>query len=139
MCRRDRRRWSAQRCAQHPIELETDDVSFGAPSTFGRAIPTPALDGIEATGLRYANFHTTALCSPNAGSAVTRRNHHSVGFGVVSEQSTDVSGYNSIIPKDSATVGRILQEKGYRTRGSARSTIRRPTRRALDQWPIGGI
>jgi arylsulfatase A-like enzyme len=66
----------------------TDDVGFGAPSTFGGVIPTPTLDRIAANGLRYTNFHSTSLCSPTRAALITGRNHHSVGFGVVSEQST---------------------------------------------------
>jgi arylsulfatase len=119
----------------------TDDVGFGAPSTFGGVIPTPALDRIAANGLRYTNFHSTALCSPTRAALITGRNHHSAGFGVVSEQSTGFPGYNSIIAKDCATVGRVLREHGYRTAwfGKEHNT---PTYQAsqagpFDQWPVG--
>jgi arylsulfatase len=93
----------------------TDDVGFAAPSTFGGVIPTPTLDRIAADGLRYTNFHTTSLCSPTRAALITGRNHHSAGFGVVSEQSTGFPGYNSVITKDIATIGRILRDNGYRT------------------------
>ena len=119
----------------------TDDVGFGAPSTFGGVIPTPALDRIAKTGLRYTNFHSTALCSPTRAALITGRNHHSVGFGVISEQSTGFPGYNSLIPKDTATIGEILKENGYSTSwfGKDHNT---PTFTAsqvgpFDQWPIG--
>ena len=92
-------------------------------------------------GLRYTNFHSTSLCSPTRAALITGRNHHSVGFGVVSEQSTGFPGYNSIIGKDSATIGRILLENGYRTSwfGKDHNT---PTYQAsqagpFDQWPTG--
>ena len=55
------------------------------------------------TGLRYNNIHSTALCSPTRAALITGRNHHSAGFGVISEQSTGFPGYNSIIGKDKAT------------------------------------
>ena len=119
----------------------TDDVGFAAPSTFGGVIPTPALDRIADNGLRYTNFHSTSLCSPTRAALITGRNHHSVGFGVVSERSTGFPGYNSLIPKDSATIGRILRENGYRTSwfGKDHNT---PTYQAsqagpFDQWPTG--
>ena len=86
--------------APNVLLIMTDDVGFGAPSTFGGVIPTPALDRIAKTGLRYTNFHSTALCSPTRAALITGRNHHSVGFGVISEQSTGFPGYNSLIPKD---------------------------------------
>ena len=99
--------------APNILLIMTDDVGFAAPSTFGGVIPTPALDRIAKAGLRYTQFHSTALCSPTRAALITGRNHHSAGFGVVSEQSTRFSGYNSIIPKDKATIGRILQDNGY--------------------------
>jgi arylsulfatase len=101
--------------APNILLIMTDDVGFAAPSTFGGMIPTPALDRIAANGLRYTNFHSTSLCSPTRAALITGRNHHSVGFGVIAEQSTGFPGYNSIIGKDSATIGRILLDNGYRT------------------------
>jgi len=92
--------------------IMTDDVGFGAPGTFGGVIPTPNMDRIANAGLRYTNFHSTALCSPTRAAIITGRNHHSVGFGVVSEQATGYPGYNSVIPKDAATIGEILKENG---------------------------
>ncbi len=71
--------------APNILLIMTDDVGFAAPSTFGGVIPTPALDRIAANGLRYTNFHSTSLCSPTRAALITGRNHHSVGFGVVSE------------------------------------------------------
>ena len=125
--------------APNILLIMTDDVGFAAPSTFGGVIPTPALDRIAANGLRYTNFHSTSLCSPTRAALITGRNHHSVGFGVVSEQSTGFPGYNSIIPKDSATIGRILRgERLPHRRGSARTTTRRPTRRARPGRSING-
>ena len=94
--------------APNILLIMTDDVGFGAPSTFGGVVPTPALDRVAKAGLRYTCMHSTALCSPTRAALITGRNHHSAGFGVVSEQSTGFPGYNSIIPKDKATVGRIL-------------------------------
>src|SRR5271166_1821417 len=70
--------------APNILLIMTDDVGFAAPSTFGGVIPTPSLDRIAANGLRYTNFHSTALCSPTRAALITGRNHHSVGFGVVS-------------------------------------------------------
>src|SRR6516165_4146883 len=57
--------------------IMTDDVGFAAPSTFGGVIPTPTLDRVAANGLRYTNFHSTALCSPTRAALITGRNHHS--------------------------------------------------------------
>ncbi|WP_439329668.1 sulfatase-like hydrolase/transferase [Candidatus Rhodoblastus alkanivorans] len=127
--------------APNILLIMTDDVGFAAPSTFGGVIPTPALDRIAADGLRYTNFHSTSLCSPTRAALITGRNHHSVGFGVVSEAATGFPGYDSIIGKDNATIGRILQENGYRTSwfGKDHNTPTWQTSQAgpFDQWPTG--
>src|SRR5919202_434517 len=87
--------------------------SPSAPTTIDGVIPTPALDRIAETGLRYTAFHTTALCSPTRAALLTGRNHHSVGTGVVVDQATGYPGYNSVIPRDAATLGEILRQNGY--------------------------
>ncbi len=81
--------------APNVLLIMTDDVGFGAPSTFGGVIPTPALDRIANNGLRYTNFNSTALCSPTRAALITGRNHHSAGFGVISEMATGYPGYDS--------------------------------------------
>ena len=101
--------------APNVLLIITDDAGFGVPSTFGGVIPTPTMDRIANNGLRYNNIHSTALCSPTRAALITGRNHHSAGFGVISEQSTGFPGYNSIIAKDKATIGRILLNNGYAT------------------------
>ncbi len=101
--------------APNVLLIITDDSGFGVPGTFGGVIPTPTMDRLAKTGLRYNNIHSTALCSPTRAALITGRNHHSAGFGVVSEQSTGFPGYNSIIGKDKATIGRMLLDNGYAT------------------------
>jgi arylsulfatase A-like enzyme len=127
--------------APNILLIMTDDVGFGAPSTFGGVIPTPAMDRVAANGLRFTNFHTTSLCSPTRAALITGRNHHSEGFGVISEQATGFPGYNSILPKDSATIGRILLENGYRTSWFGKDhntpTYQNSQAGPFDQWPTG--
>ncbi len=83
--------------APNVLLIMTDDAGYGVPGTFGGVIPTPALDRVAKAGLRYTQFHSTALCSPTRAALITGRNHHSVGFGVITEQSTGYPGYDSII------------------------------------------
>jgi len=127
--------------APNVLLIITDDTGYGTPSTFGGVVPTPALDRVAANGLRYTNFHSTALCSPTRAALITGRNHHSVGFGQISEMATGYPGYNSIITRDKVTIGRILKDNGYRTSwfGKEHNT---PAFQAsqdgpFDQWPIG--
>jgi arylsulfatase len=127
--------------APNVLLIMTDDVGFGAPATFGGVIPTPALDRVAKAGLRYTCMHSTALCSPTRAALITGRNHHSAGFGVVSEQSTGFPGYNSIIAKDKATIGRILLDNGYATSWFGKNhntpTFTASQAGPFDQWPIG--
>jgi arylsulfatase A-like enzyme len=127
--------------APNILLIMTDDVGFGAPSTFGGVIPTPTMDRIAANGLRYTNFHTTSLSSPTRAALISGRNHHSEGFGVISELATGYPGYNSVMGPESATIARILKENGYRTSwfGKNHNTPAFETSQAgpFDQWPTG--
>jgi arylsulfatase len=128
--------------APNILLIMTDDQGYGVPGTFGGVIPTPALDRIAKSGLRYTQFHSTALCSPTRAALITGRNHHSVGFGVIGELSTGFPGYNSVIGPENATIGEILKENGYATSwfgknhntpGFQYSSAAGP----FDQWPSG--
>jgi len=127
--------------APNVLLIITDDAGFGVPSTFGGVIPTPAMDRIAKNGLRYNRVFSTALCSPTRAALITGRNHHSAGFGVISEQSTGFPGYNSIIAKDKATIGRILLDNGYSTAwfGKDHNTPAFAASQVgpFDQWPTG--
>jgi arylsulfatase A-like enzyme len=127
--------------APNVLLIITDDAGFGVPSTFGGVIPTPTMDRLAKEGLRYNRVFSTALCSPTRAALITGRNHHSAGFGVISEQATGFPGYNSIIPRDQATIGRILKDNGYATSwfGKNHNTPAFAASQVgpFDQWPIG--
>lgn len=127
--------------APNVLLIMTDDQGFGAPSTFGGVIPTPAMDRIAKEGLRFTNFHSTSLCSPTRAALITGRNHHSVGFGVVGEIATGYPGYDSIIPIEKGTIGTILKENGYATSwfGKNHNTPSYQSSQAgpFNQWPNG--
>jgi arylsulfatase len=127
--------------APNILLIMTDDAGYGVSSTFGGVIPTPSLDRIANNGLRYTNFNSTALCSPTRAALITGRNHHSAGFGVVAEQATGFPGYDSVITRDKATIGRILKDNGYHTAwfGKDHNTPEFQASQAgpFDQWPSG--
>jgi arylsulfatase A-like enzyme len=127
--------------APNVLLIMTDDQGYGVNGTFGGVIPTPALDRIANAGLRYTQFHSTALCSPTRAALITGRNHHSVGFGVISELSTGYPGYDSIITPDKATIGTILQDNGYATSWFGKNHNTPPFQYSVagpfDQWPSG--
>ena len=127
--------------APNVLLIMTDDVGFAAPGTFGGVIPTPAMDRIAKSGMRYTNFHSTSLCSPTRAAIITGRNHHSVGNGVVGEISTGFPGYDSIIKIENGTIGTILKGNGYATSwfGKDHNTPSWQASQAgpFDQWPNG--
>jgi len=127
--------------APNILLIMTDDAGYGVPSTFGGVIPTPALDRIANEGLRYTNFHSTAVCSPTRAALITGRNHHRMGTGSIPELSTGYPGYNAIMTKDNATIARILKGHGYVTSwfGKNHNTPDLQVSKIgpYDQWPIG--
>jgi arylsulfatase A-like enzyme len=133
---------TAPKGAPNILLIMTDDTGFGASSTFGGPIPTPSLDRIYQQGLCYNQFHTTALCSPTRSALLTGRNHHSVGFGNISEFATGYPGYDSIIPKSAGTIGNILEGNGYNTSWFGKHHLipdwQQSTAGPFDQW-AGGL
>jgi arylsulfatase len=127
--------------APNVLLIMTDDQGYGVSGTFGGVIPTPVLDRVAKAGLRYTEFNSTALCSPTRAAIITGRNHHSGGFGVITELSTGFPGYDSIIGQDNATIGRILKDNGYATSwfGKDHNTpdFQYSVAGPFDQWPSG--
>lgn len=106
---------AAPKDAPNVLLIMTDDVGFGASSTFGGPIPTPAFDRLAGSGLRYNQFHTTALCSPTRAALLTGRNHHTCATGVIMEAGVGYPGYNTLMPKSCGTVAEVLRQNGYNT------------------------
>src|SRR5438309_2669845 len=131
----------APKGAPNILLVMTDDQGYGISSTFGGVIPTPAMDRVAKAGLRYTQFHSTALCSPTRAALITGRNHHTVGAGVVGELATGYPGYDSIIGPEHATIGEILKENGYATSWFGKEhntpTFQYSLAGPYDQWPSG--
>jgi arylsulfatase len=130
---------SAPAGAPNILLIMTDDVGFGASSTFGGPIQTPTFERLARSGLRYTAFHTTALCSPTRAALITGRNHHSVGFGSITEMATGYPGYTGLMPKSAATIAAVLQMNGYTTAwyGKNHNIADWETSQAgpFDRWP----
>jgi arylsulfatase len=111
--------------APNVVIVLIDDVGFGATSTFGGPIQTPTLDRLAAAGLRYNNFHTTALCSPTRNALKTGRNHHTTNTGSIMETATAFPGNTGQIPNSVAPLAEMLRLNGYSTGSTASSGARR--------------
>ena len=119
-----------------------DDLGFGMPSSFGGVVNTPVFDRIAKQGLRYTNFHTTAVCAASRAAFLTGRNSHAVGFGMVPDNAAGFPGYNAMIPPSAANVLEILRVNGYGTAwiGKADNTpVYEVTPSGpFDRWPTKG-
>ncbi len=90
-----------------------DDTGFGHLGSFGGLTETANIDKLAANGLRYNNFHTTALCSPSRASIMAARNHHRIGLGSHSLTAMGFPGYNAFPPESGKSVAKHLQKAGF--------------------------
>jgi len=107
----------APKGAPNVIWILLDDVGFGASSSFGGLIPTPAIDSLANNGLRYTNFHTTAICAPTRSALLTGRNSsyvHMAGFAHAI-LAAGFPGWDGKIPSSDGTIAEILKTNGYNT------------------------
>src|SRR3984957_11752572 len=127
--------------APNILLILTDDVGFGASSTFGGPVPTPTMDRLAKEGLRYTEFHTTALCSPTRAALLTGRNHHSAATGIIMEGGTGFPGYNTVMPKSVGTFAEVLRQNGYNTAWYGKNHNVRDWQNSqagpFDLWPTG--
>jgi arylsulfatase A-like enzyme len=130
-----------------------DDMGFGQSSAFGGPIHMPTVERLAAGGLRYNEFHTTALCSPTRSALLTGRNHHMNNFGSIAETATAFPGQTGQRPNSVAPLAEMLRLNGYSTAAFGKShetaawevspsgpTDRWPTRSGFDKFYgfIGG-
>ena len=92
-----------------------DDVGFGALEPFGGPIETPTLKRLCDGGLKYTQFHTTAICSSTRAALLTGRNHTTVGMACIAEAASGFPGSNGHMPPETATIAEVLSERGYNT------------------------
>jgi len=106
---------TAPKGAPNVVIVLIDDMGFAHPSTFGGPIAMPTLDRLAKNGLRYNNFHVTALCSPTRAALLTGRNHHTNNVGAVEDISTAFPGNTGVRPKSVAPLAEMLRLNGYNT------------------------
>jgi arylsulfatase A-like enzyme len=127
--------------APNVLFVVLDDVGYGQLSCFGGMVETPNIDRVAASGLRYPNMHTTALCSPTRACILTGRNHHSSGVACIMELATGYPGYDGRMPFENGMAPEMLLQHGYNTfcigkwhlSPSEENTPAGP----LHRWPLG--
>jgi arylsulfatase A-like enzyme len=129
--------------APNVVWILLDDVGFGATNTFGGLIQTPTFDALAANGLRYTNFHTTAICAPTRSALLTGRNSASVHVSGFSHtiMSAGFPGWDGRLPPTAGTIAEILRDNGYNTFAVGKYGVT-PDEEAtdagpFDHWPTG--
>lgn len=142
--------WQPRAFARKPniVIAVLDDVGFGDLGCYGSDIKTDCIDTIAAQGVRYNNFHVTALCAPTRACLLTGRNAHAVGVGNIAEWGReDHPGYKGWIRPDALTLAEMLRPAGYNTfavgkwhlavlgsQGAMGPFDQWPTSRGFDHW-----
>jgi len=132
-------RIDAPKGAPNVVVVLIDDIGFGTANCFGGSIATPTLDKLAKGGLRFNQFHTTALCSPTRMALLTGRNHHSANAGSVMEVATAFVGNNGQRPKSVEPVAEMLRLNGYSTAAFGKYHETAPWEVSIsgpfDRWP----
>ena len=143
MSTRPESRWRPRQGIRIPniVIAVLDDVGFGDLGCYGAEHATPAIDSLAETGVRFNNFHVTALCAPTRACLLTGRNAHAVGVGNIAEWGRDHPGYHGWIRKDAATLAEYLRPDNYTTLATGKwhlSAIHDQNGSGpYDHWPVG--
>ena len=126
--------------APNIVLLVLDDVGYAHLGCYGSDIRTPRIDALAAGGLRFTNFHTTAMCSPTRAALLTGRQHHAAGMGTIVEWCTGYPGYQGQVTRRAATLAEMLRPQGYNTHALGKWHLMRMTDATaagpFDYWPL---
>jgi arylsulfatase A-like enzyme len=127
--------------APNVVVIVLDDVGYGQLSAFGGLCETPNLDRLADRGLRYANFQTTALCSPTRAALLTGRNHHRLGMSAITELSMGFPAHNAAIGPEHGFISEVLVERGWNTFAVGKWHLTPPEETTpagpFVRWPLG--
>jgi arylsulfatase len=127
--------------APNVVLVVLDDVGFAQLGCFGSDLDTPRFDRLAAEGLRYRNFHTTAMCSPTRACLLTGRNHHTCAMGGITDLCMGFPGYNGRIPKSCGFVSEVLRQAGWATFAIGKWHLapsdEHHAAAPRDRWPLG--
>lgn len=126
--------------APNVMVIVLDDLGFAQLGCYGSDLETPNLDRLAARGVRFTNFHTTAVCSPTRACLLTGRNHHRVGMGMLPDLPLNFPGYTGVFPAAAGTLAELLRDEGYATTCIGKWHLVPRDQRAsgpFDMWPTG--
>ncbi|NNE72846.1 MAG: arylsulfatase [Acidimicrobiales bacterium] len=122
------------------VVIVLDDLGFAQLGCYGSDLETPNIDRLAARGLRFTNFHTTAVCSPTRACILTGRNHHRVGMGMLPDMPVNYFAYRGQFPDSAGTIAEVLRDQGYSTTCIGKWHLVPRDQRAtgpFDMWPTG--
>jgi arylsulfatase len=109
----------AQGSPPNVLLIVADDMGYSDIGPFGAEIATPTLDSLAQEGLRLANFHVLASCSPSRSVLLSGMDNHRAGLGTMSEMMSDdirgKPGYEGYLNHRVAALPEVLKANGYRT------------------------
>lgn len=126
--------------APNVVVILLDDLGFAQLGCYGSDIDTPNLDRLAERGVRFTNFHTTAICSPTRACLLTGRNHHRVGMGMLPDLPTSFPAYTGVMPDSAGTLAQVLGGEGYARYCVGKWHLTPRDQRAtgpFDTWPLG--
>jgi arylsulfatase A-like enzyme len=127
--------------APNVIYVVLDDVGFSAMSCYGGPIATPNIDKIAADGVRYTQWHTTALCSPTRSCLLTGRNHTRNSMAVITEAASGFPVGSGTIPPENGMLSEILGQLGWNTYAVGKwhlcPTVEMNLASTRRNWPTG--
>ena len=126
--------------APNVVVIVLDDLGFAQLGCYGSSIDTPNIDRLADRGIRFTNFHTTAVCSPTRACLLTGRNHHRVGMGMLPDLPVNFPAYTGQFPDGAATLAEILRDEGYATSAIGKWHLVPRDQRATGpyrMWPTG--
>ncbi len=131
----------APKDAPNVVLVVLDDVGFAQLGCYGSDLETPAFDRLAASGLRYRNFHTTAMCSPTRACLLTGRNHHTCPMGGITDLAMGFPGFNGRIPRSCGFVSEVLRRAGWATLAVGKWHLapadETHAAASRDRWPLG--
>ena len=130
-----------RRDAPNVVVIVLDDLGFAQLGCYGSDLETPHLDTLAERGVRFTNFHTTAICSPTRACLLTGRNHHRVGMGMLPDLPLGFPGYRGQFPEGAGTLAQVLRHEGYATYAIGKWHLAPYTAYTaagpFDRWPLG--
>lgn len=127
--------------APNVVVVLLDDLGFAQLGCYGSDIATPNIDALANDGLRYNNFHTTALCSPTRAALLTGRHPHAVGLRSVLSQDGGFPNARGRVSKEAALISEVLVDHGYNTFAVGKWHLNLDKEQSFagpfDNWPLG--